>query len=208
LPAVRLPGGRTLKAQPLSPRLPTNAALIVIDVQKAFDLPRWGNRNNWGAEANIPRLIAARRSSGRPVIHVHHETAAPESTFRRDNLGIETKSEALPADGEPLYWKSVNSAFIGTTLEANLRRVGMATVVVVGLTTNHCVSTTVRMAGNLGFETFVVSEPPQPSAKPVSMGGSAPPRRCMPPPSAPARGVRDHHRYRRSASRRMSGGAA
>jgi nicotinamidase-related amidase len=158
LPAVRLPGGRTLKAQPLSPRLPTNAALIVIDVQKAFDLPRWGNRNNWGAEANIPRLIAARRSSGRPVIHVHHETAAPESTFRRDNLGIETKSEALPADGEPLYWKSVNSAFIGTTLEANLRRVGMATVVVVGLTTNHCVSTTVRMAGNLGFETFVVSD--------------------------------------------------
>jgi nicotinamidase-related amidase len=144
-------------AQPPS-RLPGNAALIVIDVQKAFDLPRWGDRNNPDAEANIARLIAAWRASGRPVFHVHHESVSPGGAFRRGDPATETKPEALPADGEPLYWKSVNSAFIGTTLEADLRRAGIMTLVVVGLTTNHCVSTTVRMAGNLGFETFVVSD--------------------------------------------------
>jgi nicotinamidase-related amidase len=52
----------------------------------------------------------------------------------------------------------VNSAFIGTSLEADLRAAGIDMVLVVGLTTNHCVSTTVRMAGNLGFKTYVVSD--------------------------------------------------
>lgn len=31
-------------------------------------------------------------------------------------------------------------------------------MVIVGFSTNHCISTTVRMAGNLGFETYVVSD--------------------------------------------------
>ena len=63
----------------------------------------------------------------------------------------------MPVEGERLYWKSVNSAFIGTSLEDDLRQAGIGTLVVVGLTTNHCVSTAVRMAGNLGFEMFIVS---------------------------------------------------
>jgi len=138
--------------------LPRNAALLVIDVQQAFDLPRWGSRNNPEAEANIARLLDAWRASGRPVIHVHHESASPTGAFRRGDAGILTKPEAMPVEGERLYWKTVNSAFIGTSLEADLRQAGITTLVVVGLTTNHCVSTTVRMAGNLGFETFIVSD--------------------------------------------------
>ncbi len=38
-------------------RTATDAALIIIDVQEAFDEPRWGHRNNPDAEANIARLI-------------------------------------------------------------------------------------------------------------------------------------------------------
>jgi nicotinamidase-related amidase len=138
--------------------LPANATLIVIDVQQAFDAPRWGARNNLEAEANISRLLTAWRASGRPVIHVHHESTSPTGAFRKNDHGILTKPEAVPVEGERLYWKTVNSAFIGTSLESDLRQSGTTTLVVVGLTTNHCVSTTVRMAGNLGFDTFVVSD--------------------------------------------------
>ena len=66
--------------------------------------------------------------------------------------------EALPLPGEPVIQKNVNSAFIGTDLEARLRASGADTVVLSGLTTDHCVSTTARMAANLGFATYVVSD--------------------------------------------------
>ena len=47
--------------------------------------------------------------------------------------------------------KNVNSGFIGTDLEDHLKSAGISQVVICGLTTPHCVSTTVRMAANLGF---------------------------------------------------------
>lgn len=64
----------------------------------------------------------------------------------------------------------VNSGFIGTDLEARLRAAGIATVVIVGLTTNHCVSTTTRMAGNLGFAAHVVSDATATFARPALDG--------------------------------------
>ena len=120
--------------------------------------PVGGARNNPEAEANIARITGAWRKSGRPVIHVHHESVSPTGAFRKDGPGVLTKPEAVPQEGEKLHWKTVNSAFIGTSLEAELRQAGITTLVIIGLTTNHCVSTTARMAGNLGFETFVIAD--------------------------------------------------
>lgn len=138
--------------------LPMNTALVLIDVQQGFFDPSWGERNNPEAEANIARLLFAWRQTGRPIVHAHHDSQAPTGCFRPGTPGNLPMAEAEPFPGEPVYHKRVNSAFIGTGLEEDLRVKGVETLVIVGLTTNHCVSTTARMAGNLNFNTFVVSD--------------------------------------------------
>ena len=138
--------------------LPANATLLLIDVQDGFDAPYWGERNNPDAERNIERLLARWRASGRPVIHVRHDSVEPDSALRPDSAGNAIKDEAAPRPGEPVVGKHVNSAFIGTDLEARLRGQDINTLVIAGLTTQHCVSTTVRMAGNLGFDAFVAAD--------------------------------------------------
>uniref|UniRef100_Q02AK7 Isochorismatase hydrolase n=1 Tax=Solibacter usitatus (strain Ellin6076) TaxID=234267 RepID=Q02AK7_SOLUE len=134
------------------------AALLVIDVQKAIDHPSWGVRNNPQAESNIAALLAAWRTSGQPVFHIRHDSAEPQSTYRPGQPGHDFKPEALPLEDEPVIAKRTNSAFIGTDLEARLRTAGIATVVITGVITNNSVEATVRMAGNLGFTTFLVED--------------------------------------------------
>ena len=134
------------------------AALLVIDVQKAIDHPSWGVRNNPQAESNIAALLAAWRASGGPIYHVRHDSTEPQSTYRPGQPGHDFKPEALPMAGEPVIAKQTNSAFIGTGLEAQLRAAGIATLVIAGVITNNSVEATVRMAGNLGFATFLVED--------------------------------------------------
>jgi len=136
----------------------TSTALLLIDVQQAFDDPRWGPRNNPQAEANIARLLSAWRQADAPVIHVFHDSRTVGSSLHPSNPANAPKPEARPLAGESQFRKNVNSAFIGTELERHLRSAGIERLVVVGLTTNHCVSTTVRMAANLGFETAIVAD--------------------------------------------------
>jgi nicotinamidase-related amidase len=132
--------------------------LIVIDVQRAFDDGSWGQRNNPQAEQRIAEALAAWRAQGAPVIHVRHRSADPEGRFIPGTPAFDFKPEAEPQEGEPVITKDVNSGFIGTDLEARLRDAGAETVVLAGLTTDHCVSTTARMAANLGFETWVLGD--------------------------------------------------
>ena len=132
--------------------------LIVIDVQNGFDDPSWGRRNNPQAEANIGRLLDAWRGAGRPVIHVRHDSLHFGSPLRPDRPGNALKEAVRPLPNEPVVPKSAHGAFVGTDLEERLRRSGSPAVVLVGMTTNHCVSTTARMADDLGFAVRVVSD--------------------------------------------------
>jgi nicotinamidase-related amidase len=133
-------------------------ALLVIDVQVGFEDPSWGQRNNPHAELNIGRLLAFWRQQRRPIFHIRHDSPGATSPLRPRQRGNNFKPQAAPLPGERVIAKTVNSAFIGTPLEAELRAGRHTSLVIVGLTTNHCVSTTARMAGNLGFRTAVVAD--------------------------------------------------
>src|SRR5215470_15329106 len=138
--------------------LTDKTALIIIDVQDGLDDPVLGKRNNPDAESNMARLLAAWRMRGRPIFHVQHMSTRPNSPLRPNQPGNAIKRIVAPQGDEPVIQKSVNSAFIGTDLADRLRTEAIQAVVIVGLTTNHCVETTARMAGNLGFTTFVVDD--------------------------------------------------
>jgi nicotinamidase-related amidase len=138
--------------------LTDRAVLLPIDVQQAFDGPSWGPRNNPGMEAQGLRLLAAWRGTGRPVIHVRHNSDAPGSTLQPGHPGNAFKPGFEPQPGEALIEKTVNAAFIGTSLEQDLRARGLGQVVVFGITTDMCVSTTVRVGANLGFDIVLVGD--------------------------------------------------
>lgn len=138
--------------------LPSSATLLIIDVQQGMVDPTRGPRNNPDAESNLERILSAWREAGRPLIHVKHNSTRPDSVFHPTHPGNEIQSFARPDDGELLIEKQANCAFVGTDLDERLRNDGVTTVIIVGFVTNHCVETTARIAGDLGFETYVVSD--------------------------------------------------
>ncbi|WP_027409405.1 cysteine hydrolase family protein [Anoxybacteroides tepidamans] len=133
-------------------------ALVIIDVQQGFEDDVWGKRNNPNAEERIRHLLQLWRTLQWPVIHIQHVSTNPYSPLSPNGRGVLFKEIVKPLDGEKVIQKNVNSAFIGTDLESYLKQHNIADVVIVGLTTPHCVSTTVRMSGNLGFNTYVISD--------------------------------------------------
>ena len=134
-----------------------NTALLVVDVQRGFDQTTYwgGHRNNPEAEQKMAQLLAAWREHKLPVIHVKHDSVNHQSPLRPGQPGNQIRPEVFPKADEVLFSKTVNSAFIGTSLEAYLRQQQINQLVICGMTTDHCISTTARMGANLGFEVII-----------------------------------------------------
>ncbi len=142
----------------MSKRLADNAALVIVDFQKAIDDPKWGRRNNPDAEAQAGRLLTAWRDLRRPVVHVQHLSREADSPYRPGQPGCDFKDGLAPGTGEILVQKRTHNAFIDTGLEASLRDRGVEAVVVAGVLLHNSVDATVRMTSNLGFDTWVVAD--------------------------------------------------
>jgi len=119
-------------------------ALVVVDVQQAFDdAEYWGRRNNPSCEANVASLIAAWRATRRPLVYVRHEFETHDHAFK----------DVVTGEPDLLVSKTVNSAFYGEPdLDAWLRDHGIDAIALCGITTDHCVETTARMGANLGYD--------------------------------------------------------
>lgn len=133
-------------------------ALLLIDIQMGLDDPSLGKRNNPDAESNIGLLLAAWRQYKRPIIHIRHCSVEPNSPLRPELPGNAFKTEARPLPGEKQFDKSTNSAFVGTGLEDYLHEQSISSLLIVGLTTDHCVSATTRNGADLGFDVTLVSD--------------------------------------------------
>jgi nicotinamidase-related amidase len=141
-------------------KLKDKPALILVDIQKGMDDRNYfkGERNNPMAEENAKKALDYFRAHDLPIFHVQHCSTDPQSSLVMGKPGNEIKDIVKPLAGEPVITKNVNSAFIGTDLKEKLDILGIKKLVIVGLTTDHCISTTVRMAGNLGFDTYLLSD--------------------------------------------------
>src|SRR6056300_114269 len=134
--------------------------LICIDLQQAFqDEAYWGgNGNNQNAEEISSQIIAKWLEINEQIIHVRHSSTNANSKLHKDSKGFQFHPSCLPIEGEIVLTKSVNSCFIGTPLKQLLDERNCSTVVIIGLTTDHCVSTTVRMAANYGYNVLLISD--------------------------------------------------
>ena len=138
-------------------------ALLLIDVQVGVDvLSHWGGptgrRNNPNAEANMLQLLATWRKAKLQVAFTRHDSREAKSPLKFSLPTGAQKPSFEIAPGEIVVEKDVNSGFIGTSLEVQLRRAGISRLVIVGFFTNFCVETTTRMSGNLGFDTYLVDD--------------------------------------------------
>ncbi|EPE31808.1 Isochorismatase-like hydrolase [Glarea lozoyensis ATCC 20868] len=130
-----------------------NTALLLIDIQEGLNHPTyWGlNRSNPAFESNIVKLLDAFRAAqpeSPNIFHVCHHSVLPSSPLHPSTPGVNFMSCAMPKGNEPVYSKTVNNPFVETCLAEDLEKKGIKTLYICGLTTNHCVDTTVRMASN------------------------------------------------------------
>ncbi len=98
------------------------------------------------------------RKNNHEVIFIQHTSKNHDSVFHPENEGFLIKEIVRPREDERVITKEVNSAFIGTNLEEHLINQKVKEIVITGLTTPHCVSTTTRMSGNLGYKTYLISD--------------------------------------------------
>ena len=145
------------------PRFDGNTALLLIDVQKGVDDLAYyggstGRANNPQAKDRIRRLLSAWRERGGRVAFTRHDSIEANSPLK---LSLETGEQLDGMDirpGDIAVSKSANSGFVGTSLDLDLRRARIHRLVVAGFFTNVCVETTVRTAGNMGFDTYLVHD--------------------------------------------------
>ncbi|RMD44716.1 hypothetical protein DV735_g245, partial [Chaetothyriales sp. CBS 134920] len=148
----------------LKPAAEARTALLLVDIQQGLttETGYFGTeRSTPQLEDNVARLLRAAREYNRDklgqhrqgqsifIIHVFHKSGDPESPLWPDKPTNAIQPWAAPTAEELVLSKRVNSAFVGTDLEKRLREQNIRQLLIFGVSTDHCISTTVRWASDL-----------------------------------------------------------
>ncbi|MEM9726462.1 MAG: isochorismatase family cysteine hydrolase [Pseudomonadota bacterium] len=163
---------------------PASTALLVIDIQNTYLEPkdddaenaRWApffTRMNEIVIPNTKALIEDARARGVEVIFARIACLKPDGRDRslsqkkpgfnylllpKDREDSFVVPELAPRDDEITVLKTTDSALTGTNLRLILRNMGIQDVVVAGIFTDQCVSSTVRSLADESFGVIVVDD--------------------------------------------------
>ena len=141
----------------------TTTALVVIDLQKGIGAQPTEPYPAEEVIRNAAQLVKAFRKNGMPVFLVH-VVAAPETMLKIECDQSFSRPGPLPPDwsefvpeiapvpSDVVITKRQWGAFYGTDLELQLRRRGMDTIVLCGISTDMGVESTARFAYEYGFQ--------------------------------------------------------
>ena len=145
---------------------PRRTAIVVIDLQKGIaGMPGGAPHLKPAVIANCARLLAAARAAGAQPVLVH-VGGSPDGADRVHTLTDQPMRSlgALPPDwselipeidrqpGDIVILKRQWGAFYGTDLDLQLRRRGLTTIVICGISTEAGVESTARDAYERGYE--------------------------------------------------------
>jgi nicotinamidase-related amidase len=142
---------------------PRTTALVLVDLQKGIHSYARGPHTAAQVVASGTALARRFRELGAPVVLVRVGWSADFGDALRQPVDQQTPAAALPADWmdlpeelnvaptDILVTKRQWGAFYGTELDLQLRRRGIETIVMGGITTNNGVESTARTAWELGY---------------------------------------------------------
>lgn len=163
---------------------PARTALLMVDVQNTYLAPketeaetaRWQpfyDRMRRVVIPNAARLIADCRARGVEVMHAriacHKDDGRDRSLSQKkpgfnylllpkDTEDAQIVPELAPAGDEVVVLKTTDSALTGTNLRLMLHNMGITDVIVAGIFTDQCISSTVRSLADESFNVWVVED--------------------------------------------------
>lgn len=150
-----------------------DAALVMIDCQNTY---REGVMQLTGVEAALleaRRVLDRARELGRPVIHIQHD-AGPGTPYDVNAAIGRIADIVAPQAGETVITKHYPNSFVQTSLDEELKKLGVKQLVLAGFMTHMCVNSTARGAFNLGYAPTVVAAATATRDLPLPDGGSVP----------------------------------
>ena len=133
-----------------------DSALILIDIQNTYRHGVMQLTNVEPAILEAQKLLKMARDLKIPVIHIQHDAGAGSPYDVTADIGA-IATEVAPIAGEKVIVKNYPNAFVQTTLDAELKALGIQNIVLAGFMTHMCVNSTAHGGFNLGYSPTIVA---------------------------------------------------